>query len=99
MVRDWSATTSYAWMPSTATNYTITVWARSAGVYGRRAPGISAAGVCDQHTAAGAGDERDADVQMSRARRTRARRSRSRRRRRVALPRTSSGTTSRPTAV
>ena len=63
MVRDWSATTSYAWMPSTATNYTITRVGAQRGSHGRRAPGISAAGVCDQHTAAGAGDERDADVQ------------------------------------
>ena len=32
MVRDWSATTSYAWTPTTAASYTVTVWARSAGV-------------------------------------------------------------------
>jgi hypothetical protein len=32
MVRDWSTATSYTWTPATAANYTVIVWARSAGV-------------------------------------------------------------------
>jgi hypothetical protein len=32
MVRDWSTTATYTWTPSTAASYTVTVWARSAGV-------------------------------------------------------------------
>ncbi len=32
MVRDWNATTTYNWTPTTAASYTVTVWARSAGV-------------------------------------------------------------------
>jgi predicted secreted protein len=32
MVRDWSTTRTYAWTPTIAGNYTIIVWARSAGV-------------------------------------------------------------------
>jgi hypothetical protein len=31
-VRDWSTATSYTWIPATAGNYTLSVWARSAGV-------------------------------------------------------------------
>jgi len=32
MVRDWSTTTTYTWTPATAANYTVIVWARSAGI-------------------------------------------------------------------
>lgn len=31
-VRDWSTSTTYAWRPTAAGSYTVTVWARSAGV-------------------------------------------------------------------
>jgi hypothetical protein len=32
VVRNWSSTPTYTWTPTTAANYTVSVWARSAGV-------------------------------------------------------------------
>jgi hypothetical protein len=31
-VQNWSTAATYAWMPSTAASYTVSVWVRSAGV-------------------------------------------------------------------
>jgi hypothetical protein len=41
VAQDWSTATTYTWTPATAASYTVTVWARSAGVTGDAAQASS----------------------------------------------------------